>query len=96
MTEPLSRRSLLKAGGLVGAGLALGLVAPGTARAASFDELEATVDFARTSLDRFTIRAKFNGISQTLDPNTLRIRLEVENLNTGELATYDGPPTVLR
>jgi hypothetical protein len=96
MIELLSRRTLMKIAGAATAGLAIDALWLVPVSAASFDNVSATIDLNNTTLDHLTIKADFNGISQTLNPNALRIQLRLENLDTGELATFEGPPTRIK
>ena len=97
MDKNISRGVFIKmaAGSVVA--LALGLFKSQPAQAA-FDPItvSAVVDFGRQSLDRFTFRAKFDGVSQPADPNNLEIKVSIKNIMTGEGAYWQGPPTEVR
>jgi hypothetical protein len=98
MSALLTRGSFIKTAVASAVGLALGLVKWQPAKAASFDAttVSAVVDFTNSSLDRFTFKGKFNGVSSPPDPNNLKITLALENVTTGEVATWQGVPTQVR
>ena len=98
MSALLTRGSFMKMAVASAVGLALGLVKWQPTKAAAFDAttVSAVIDFTPSSLDRFTFKAKFAGVSQPADPNNLKITLKLENLTTGEQANWQGPPTVVR
>ena len=65
---------------------------------AAFDTstVSAVLNFGPRTLDSFTFKGKFDSITSSNDPTDFKITLTVENIFTGEKASWEGPPTQLR